>query len=456
MINELDVAKQIAAGELSSPQLLDNCALFALRVTGTGVAFRSKIDQFVYRDPSFYMNQEFIERCSGIPVIWEHPDTKSGMLDSKEFAERVIGSIMFGYPVEDDQVWGIARIYDTDAIDAMMASQLSTSPCVAFAGGEVRQGEDGEPILFEHEPVFLDHLAICEQGVWDKEAGPTGIDIQIAGDSMPTEMETPAAAPSLEERFAKLEAMVEKIIGAEKAEAAHIQDDSDPSALMADPELGKTEIKAVDASHDLDQNAAVTTDDDMCGSKVASDDDDDDDDDDSNVKEKDQMKDKIVAADAANKELMATIAKLQSRIEAMETGTSDEDRNALSVAQRKADAVYGAFSDSAPAPLSGEKPMAYRRRVLSGLKKYSEAWKTVDISAISDSAVLDIAEEKIFADAVAASSSPAAIGRGNLIARKRQADTGHTIIEYSGDPENAWGAFKHPKAKVSGFNKGVH
>lgn len=453
MVNELDIAKQIESGEASSPQVLDNCALFALRVTGTGVAFRSKIDQFVYRDPVFYMNDEFIQRCAGIPVIWEHPDTKNGMLDSKEFAERVIGSIMFGYPVGDDEVWGVARIYDQDAINAMMASQLSTSPCVAFAGGEVRQGENGEPILFEHEPVFLDHLAICEEGVWDKEAGPTGIEIQIAGDSMEIEDKTPAA-PSLEERFARLEALVEKVVGAEKAEAQKIQaDDADPSSLMGDPELGETEIKAVDASHDLDQNAAVTTDDDC---SFAADDGDDDDDDDSKVKETDEMKDKIVAADAANKAMMATIAKLQARIEAMESPASDEDRNALSIAQRKADAVYAAFSDSAPTPLVGEQPMAYRRRVLAGLKKHSDTWKSVDISAIKDEAMLGIAEEKIFADAVAASNSPATIGRGNLVPRKRVADSGHTIIEYSGDPENVWGAFKHPKASVTGFNKGVH
>lgn len=48
-MNELDVARQIACGELTSPQRYGNMSLFAMRITGTGTTYRSKGDEYVYQ-----------------------------------------------------------------------------------------------------------------------------------------------------------------------------------------------------------------------------------------------------------------------------------------------------------------------------------------------------------------------------------------------------------------------
>ena len=56
------------------------------------------------------MTDEFLERCNGLPVILDHPD--GGNLDSKEFSERAVGSIVLPYKDEAaKEIWGIAKIY---------------------------------------------------------------------------------------------------------------------------------------------------------------------------------------------------------------------------------------------------------------------------------------------------------------------------------------------------------
>ncbi|WP_254661810.1 hypothetical protein [Burkholderia sp. CCA53] len=62
---ELDVAKAIRDGELSSPQQYENVWLFDLRITGTGTSYRTEHDEFVYRPPENFLTEEFRERCYG-------------------------------------------------------------------------------------------------------------------------------------------------------------------------------------------------------------------------------------------------------------------------------------------------------------------------------------------------------------------------------------------------------
>ena len=172
-MNELDIAKAIRAGELISPQRYINMLLIALRITGTGAAYRPKIDEFVWRDPSLYLNDEFVERCNGLPVIWKHPP--KDVLDSKEFGERVIGSIMLPY-IKDEQVWGIARIMDAKAAEILETEkEISTSPGVMVGGSMYTMG-DGNKMLVEDKPKLIDHLAICGRGVWDQGGPMSGVD----------------------------------------------------------------------------------------------------------------------------------------------------------------------------------------------------------------------------------------------------------------------------------------
>lgn len=210
---ELDVANAIKDGVLTSPQKYENINLFAVRITGTGQAYRSgkKDDkgnvlyeaEHVWRDPSLYINPEFLARCNGLPVILEHP--QATMLNGKEFSERVVGTIMLPY-VAGEEVWGIAKIYDEAAAKMMTERQLSTSPAVVWgdpAANEAGKLENGERFLIEGKPSLLDHLAICWQGVWDKGGEPSGI-ITVRGDEDMTAEELAKLQKENADKFDKL------------------------------------------------------------------------------------------------------------------------------------------------------------------------------------------------------------------------------------------------------------
>jgi hypothetical protein len=186
-MNETDVAKAMVDGTLSSPQKLANMSLYRMRVTGTGTAFRrgdgEKIeDEVVYRNPEFYLTPEFLERCQGLPVIFEHP--KGKILDSDEFKDRVIGTLVCPF-IQDTEVWGIAKVYDEDAITLLDNERMSTSPTVVFQDRTVNRTialSDGSHLLIEGKPSLLDHLAVCEAGVWDKDFEPSGVESELVGD----------------------------------------------------------------------------------------------------------------------------------------------------------------------------------------------------------------------------------------------------------------------------------
>lgn len=183
-MNELDVARAIAAGELTSPQPYQNMFLFALRITGTGVAYRPALKEFVYRKPSNYLTDDFLQRCNGLAVIMLHPDET--LLNSEEFGERVVGSVLLPY-IQGDEVWGVAKIYDTEAIELLCSDQMSTSPAVLIRTTENFKLElgDGKTLLVEGRPSLLDHIAIVPRGVWDKgDPENVGVKVDARADSV--------------------------------------------------------------------------------------------------------------------------------------------------------------------------------------------------------------------------------------------------------------------------------
>jgi len=180
-MTELELAEAIRDEELVSPQYIENLALVAMRISGTGISYRPKLNEWVYRRDTVYLTPEFLQRCMGLPVIMDHPDTQ--ILTSEEFARRIVGTMFLPY-VRGDDVWGVARLYDRAAIQMMLEDQLSTSPSVVFRDTRVNYSidlDDGEKLLIEGKPSFVDHLAICEKGVWDKGEEPSGIRIDSSG-----------------------------------------------------------------------------------------------------------------------------------------------------------------------------------------------------------------------------------------------------------------------------------
>jgi colicin import membrane protein len=204
-MNELEAAAQVASGELPSPTRFGKSVLAALRVSGTGLATRTSIGETVWRDPAVWLSDDTIARCSGLPIVMDHPP--SGALDTGEYADSAVGSVMHAYPADragfpnpdGPDLWCCARLFMDDSDIAEIADS-STSPCVVFGPNDGNQTitlPDGTECLVEASPSLLDHLAIVTKtagsaGVWDKnDDGARGIrfDNQNGVNSMPTEEE---------------------------------------------------------------------------------------------------------------------------------------------------------------------------------------------------------------------------------------------------------------------------
>lgn len=179
-MDELDIAEAMAEGELSSPQVYGNLFLFDIRITGTGLAYRRDREEFAWRDAGLYMTERFLRRCNGLPVTIDHPQDKPS-LDTEEYRERAVGSVFLPY-FKGQEVWAIVKIHDRTAAALMQDEQLSTSPGVVFreatSTNETIELGGGKALLIEGKPALLDHIAICEQGVWDKGGDPAGVNIE--------------------------------------------------------------------------------------------------------------------------------------------------------------------------------------------------------------------------------------------------------------------------------------
>lgn len=420
-LNETEVAALIADGTLSSPQFFINMWMFAIRVTGTGVTWRSADQQMTFRNPDDYLTPEFLQRVAGVPLIWLHPEKNK--LDSDEFAKRVIGTLTNSWVADNGEVWAIARVYDAEAAEIMATRQLSTSPTVTFS--EMQDSIikiDGQPLLVEGSPVLLDHVAICEQGVWDKLLAPTG----VKSDSIPNEAE------KMDEE--KIVALINKAIDARMAKA----DEEKDAKAKADAEEAAKKEKADAEAKEAEEAKAKADAEEKAAKEKA----------DAEAKEKaDEEEAERMAKEKADSQLRQEIADLRSRIP---TELSDEERNEVADAQVKADSVFSCFGKRAPVPLSGEKPLAYRRRLMIQLQEHSPDFKSVDLSSITDSALLSVAEKTIYADAQ--KSASLSVGPGMLREIKRADATGRQISTFEGDPAATWAPFQSGKRQVTSFN----
>lgn len=419
---ELDIATAIRNGELSSPQQFANMWLFDIRITGTGTAYRSKIDEMVYRPPEIYMTENFVARCNGLSVIWQHPD--KGALNSDEFSDRVVGSIFLPYLKYDtDEVWGIAKIYDEAAVNELLTNKMSTSPTVVFQkidGNHTIELEDGTEVLIEGCPSLLDHVAICGLGVWDKGGTPTGVvsDSATKEDSkMDNEKEMKEKADA-EEMKAKADAEKEEF--SKKFDAMMSAVDSLTKEVA---ELKKGEPKEVVADKKADAD------------------------------EEEKKKEEAEAKAKADSEEIRK--RIDAVAEMMPKEISDADYDAMADCQARADSVANAFGESAPRPQLGEGVLGYRKRVANKFKKYSDTLKDVEISTIDDDALFSIVEKQIYGDALKAANSPIAnVGQG-LRAIKTTTPAGHRITTYKGEISSWMNNFKADAFRVSGFNTGV-
>jgi hypothetical protein len=508
---ELQAAEMIRDGLLPAGWRYANSHLFPLRITGTGISFRSKHDEFVLRDPDKWLTDEFVARCNGLPVIAEHPD--NDLLNSEEYGKRVIGAIMLPYR-RGDEIRGIARILDDGAAQMMRdnASQMSTSPAVLFneAENELVEGEgpNGEKIklLVEGEPLLLDHLAvIVGRGVWDKGEEPSGLATE--------EADMAEENGKLDEILSAVKGIAERVGSLEETRAAdranvghhkkriyddddddrgrrrdgdypgtplrkHIADDNEQEfegrpheriaklreAFEADDgaSLSDKSRKFLDdcADHDdpqIGRSALKLLHDDHMRGRAQDDDD-------------NRRRDSRRRRDAEHENPRRDPAyEFGTEIHGPARGDANHEwglscnpdpiadrrlSSEMANYQARADRIAAIFSAHAPSPMQGEKLTNYRRRLLRPFQQYSELYKKIDLCTLGTPELLHAAEEIIYGDAEKYGSNMQQhlAGTGVLREIKRRDETGRMISEFVGDPKVWLGQFSMPRRRVVKFH----
>jgi 8-oxo-dGTP pyrophosphatase MutT (NUDIX family) len=458
--DELGIAEMMMSGATTSPQKYGKMWLFDIRVTGTGLSYRSGLDEFVWRDKSIYLNERFLKRCYGLPVIFEHP--AKATLDTKEYVERNIGSIFLPY-IKGDEVWCIARIYDDFAAQIMRENQLSTSPAVVLYGDDEKLTNGENTLLIEGKPKLLDHLAICFVGVWDKGEKPTGVVSSSAEDKVMADADEKAAAleaarksdaeKARKDEFEKEEK--EKADAKKKADAAIEEDKKMDSVLSVMDAMQKRmdswdeaekekEAKKADKKARKDAAKAAKADADKTAADAA----------DAKAKKDAEEKEEKEKADAAKAKADAEgdvrkrIADVEARLPKQMT---DADYQAMADAQSKADRICLMHGTRAPRPMDGENLLAYRRRLAGGLKEHSPAWKSIDLRVIADDQAFSNVENTIYADAETAGLNPVAPSEDYLREIVEQDVTGRRISKFVGRPSAWMNQFSAPRRRLVGI-----
>nr|WP_273693532.1 cell envelope integrity protein TolA [Buttiauxella sp. S19-1] len=401
--------------------------LVNLRITGTGAAYRYGLKEFVWRDPTLYLNEEFLLRCNGLPVLYDHAE--KAPMSEEEFKKRSVGSVMLPY-IKGDEVWAIVRIYVKEIVQKIVNEETSTSPSVIFGGesGCTERAEGDSNFLIEGVPFLLDHIAIVTKdqgslGVWDKDGVPEGIEVTNKGDLEMDKEELQillkaAVSDALGGVNTKLETMSARMDSQDKLIKA--RQDADEKAKQDAEEKEKS-----DAEEKAKQDAADKERQDAEDAEAQ--------------KKADEEKAKQDAADAEEKE----------RQDAEEKARDD---SSMTAARTRCDSAYTACGKRSPEPFSGERSLDYRKRALIALQKYSPENKDVNIRAVSDAAVLTVLENAIYADARKAIDEEMNNTQGQLHKRVRNDEAGRRITEYQGDM-NVWlEPFKTPGRVLSKIN----
>lgn len=434
-LTEFELAQRIRDGTAPSPMKFSNMWLVNLRITGTGLAYRTGLKEHVWRDPKLYLNDEFLQRCNGLPVIANHPD--GAVLTEEDFTERIVGSVMLPY-IRGDEVWAVCRIYIRDIVDQIVKGAVSTSPSVVFnnASGNVEVQDGDTNFLIEGVPFLLDHIALVTEdhgslGVWDKDKIPTGVEVSNKTGDI-----------DMDEKL--LESIVARVVG--DAFGGVNKGFQQMSARMDSLEQG---MKArADADEEAKKKADEKAKADEEEQKKA------------DAAEEEQRKaDEAEAQKKADEEKAKADAEEEekAKADAEEKAKADEEEktrndSALTDAQVKADSAFTACGKKAPTPFSGEKALDYRKRVLLAMQKHAPKHADVDIRAIADSATLSVLEEAIYGAARTSIEDEMNSAQGQLNKRVRNDEAGRSITEFHGDP-NVWlSAFKSPGRVLSKIN----
>ncbi|EON3078987.1 DUF2213 domain-containing protein [Escherichia coli] len=430
-LTELEVAERIRDGTVPSPVKFSNMWLVNLRITGTGLAYRAGLKEHVWRDPKLYLNEEFLRRCNGLPVIANHPD--DAVLTEEDFKSRIAGSVMLPY-IRGDEVWAVCRVYLQSIVEEITEGDVSTSPSVVFnsTSGNVEVQEGDTNFLIEGVPFLVDHIALVTKdhgslGVWDKDRIPAGVEVTNTGEIEMEKEELQAllqgvVSDALQGINQKIDGVVTRMDSLEQRDKARA--DAEEQAKKEAGEKAKAD-EAAEEQRKADEAAAKEA-------------------------EEKAKADEAAAKDAEEKAKADSEAEEQRKAD--EEAEKERNDSALAEAQAKADSAFSACGKNAPAPFSGENALDYRKRALIAMQKHSPAHKDVNIRAIADSATLAVLEDAIFSAARQSIEKEMMSTQGQLHKRIRNDEAGRRITEYQGDP-NVWlSAFKIPGRRLAKIN----
>lgn len=429
-LTEFEAAQYIRDGTLASPVKFSNMWLVNLRITGTGAAYRYGLKEFVWRDPSIYLNDEFLARCNGLPVLYDHAE--KAPMSEEEFKKRCVGSVMLPY-IKGDEVWAIVRIYVKEVVEKIVKEETSTSPAVIFGGesGCIERSEGDSNFLIEGIPFLLDHIAVVTKdhgslGVWDKDGIPEGIEVTNKGD---IEMDK-------DEMKALLREAVSDAMGGLSNELKTMSARMDSQEQWIKARQDADEKTKQDAEEKAKQDAAEAEE---------------------KAKQDAMEKERQDAEEAEARKKEEEEKAKQDAAEAEERAKQDAEEqaredSAMTEARVRCDSAYTACGKRAPEPFRGEKSLDYRKRALIDLQKYSPDNKDVNIRAVSDAAVLTVLEKAIYADARKAIDDEMNNTQGQLFKRVRSDEAGRQITEYHGDPRAWLSAFQTQPRVMSKIN----
>ncbi|MGH7012555.1 MAG: hypothetical protein ACREEL_00095 [Stellaceae bacterium] len=132
-----------------------------------------------------------------------------------------------------------------------------------------------------------------------------------------------------------------------------------------------------------------------------------------------------------NAALRQRLTDAENLYAAIQRPATPTERDQLATTQARADSLAAKFGEHAPAPMPGERPDNFRRRVLSGLKKFSPQFADFDV-ARADDALLAVAEPAIYEAAEAVAHAGTATTAA-LVKVEEADSTGRKITRYYGD-----------------------
>lgn len=472
-LNDYETMEAVRDGKLPSPTKFGDYWIFALRITGTGAAWREALGEYAHRDEKLWTSPAFLQRCNGLTVIGDHPP--KGGLNSEEFEKRAIGSIMLPYVKETEsepEVWGVAKIFDADWAEKMQTTHTSTSPGVTAPKGSVPIVlEGGDKVLDEGLPFDLNHLAVCEAGVWDKDGPPEGVrlDSQLIGKGeVVDEEERKKLEKERDDAKMRADAMEKELEDrkrkdserhdAERRDMRRDREDARRKDAGEEKESEEEERKREDRHmadrkkrHDAEKHDAEMMD---CAKCDAAEDEEAER---AEKEREDRRKDAAAAkvaevnAEFANelRDSKARADQLQAKIDALERNQQPldhNDANEIAAAQQRADSIFGMFGEKAPVHMAGERPRAYRNRLLNTIKNLLPEGSQYKSVVFNDSIIdpgFRLMEDALYAEVYAEAKNPTRndATRHRLIPRVTKDELGRTKTEYHGSSRAGLGSF---------------